>query len=387
MDVIVNATSLLPPVTGIGRYTYNLMSTLQRLADVKTHYIYNNVLSENLEYGKSTASSKVLLKKLFKSLVPQPYRVSQWLRQRAFNSAVQRYHPALYHEPNYLPLDFNGPTVVTVHDLSVIRYPESHPKDRVKQFERLLSGAVHRADAIIVDSDFIRGEVIDYFSVSPDKVFTTLLGVGQEFYPFAPDNIASTLSSHNLGYKSYLLVVGTLEPRKNLPLILEAYKALSPELRELFPLVIAGMRGWNLEQFDKELQGMVQSGQVRLLGYVRDSDLPKVYAGAKVFLFPSKYEGFGLPPLEAMASGLPVLASNRASIPEVVGEAGILLDPDDPIEWTNAINSLLEDDEQEHRLSNLSLARAHTFTWERCAEQTLAAYEYALGRPIARRRQ
>jgi len=385
VDVIVNATSLLPPVTGIGRYTYNLMSTLPRLTDVKFHYIYNNVLSEQLQYGKSTAMSTVLLKKLFKTIVPQPYRVSQWLRQRAFNTAVRRYHPALYHEPNYLPLDFKGPTVVTVHDLSVIRFPESHPKDRVKQFERLLYGAVHSADAIVVDSDFIRSEVIEHFSVTPDKVFTTLLGVGQEFHPFVPDNIASTLSSYNLGYKSYLLVVGTLEPRKNLPMILGAYKALSQELRERFPLVIAGMRGWNLEQLDKDLQDMVQSGQVRLLGYVCDSELPKFYAGAKAFLFPSRYEGFGLPPLEAMASGLPVIASNRASIPEVVGDAGILLDPDDPVKWTNAMNSLLGDDEQANRMSNLSLERARTFTWERCAEQTLAAYEYALGRPIARR--
>ncbi len=385
MDIIVNATSLRPPVTGIGRYTYNLMSAMTQIADLKPHYLYNNVMSDKLVYSKKMATPVTTLKNIFKSIVPQPYQVAQWLRQIFFNYGVRRSQPVLYHEPNYLPLDFKGPTVVTVHDLSVIRFPESHPESRVEQFTRLIASAVERADAIVVDSDFIRNEVIEHFSIAPSKVFTTLLGVGDEFHPYDENEIDTTLSSHNLSYKGYLLVVGTLEPRKNLPLILESYQKLSSQLRDRYPLVIAGMRGWNLESFDVGLQKMVSSQQVRLLGYVDDDELPHIYGGAKAFLFPSKYEGFGLPPLEAMASGVPVIASNRASIPEVVGDAGLLLEPDDAAEWTNAIVNLLKDEEQEQQMINRGLARAREFTWRRCAEQTISAYEYALGYSIPRR--
>lgn len=385
MKFLVNAASLSPPVTGIGRYTYNLMHELESMLDLEFVYLYNTNWSSELVACRNTALPVARIKSLFKKIVPNPYIVANWIRQRSFDSFVRSHESVLYHEPNYLPLDFSGKTVITVHDLSVFRHPEAHPIDRVKLFNEALPSVLNKVDAIVVDSEFIKKEVIDFFPISPDKVFTTLLGVGDEFKPYDENLTANVLHENKLKYKEYLLVVGTLEPRKNLPLVLESYQRLSAELRDRFPLVIAGMRGWNLEQFDDGLQKMVIDGQVRLLGYVDDAELPMVYAGARAFLFPSKYEGFGLPPLEAMASGVPVIASNRASIPEVVGEAGILLDPDDSQIWANAITELLEDSEMEQRLIVASLQRAKEFTWRRCAEQTIKAYEYALGYSLPRK--
>lgn len=387
MKLLVNASSLTPPITGIGRYTYNLMYELEQILDIEFNYLYDTAWSSRLVAIKCTTYPAVKFKNLFKKIVPNAYGVAKWIRQRSFDSCAHAcaVHSTLYHEPNYLPLQFAGKTVVTIHDLSVLKHPESHPADRVRLFHESLPKVAECADAIIVDSEFIKNEVISQFSVSPEKVFTTLLGVGDEFRPYKKAAVAGVLEKHNLAYKEYILVVGTLEPRKNLPLILDSYQQLASEIRKRYPLVIAGMRGWNLEQFNSRLQQMVHDGQVRLLGYVADDELPMVYAGASVFLFPSKYEGFGLPPLEAMASGVPVIASRRASIPEVVGDAGILLEADEPEAWTSAIADLLGNVEQRQGMADAGLKRAEEFTWRRCAEQTIRAYEYALGFPLPRK--
>ena len=386
MRLLVNATSLLPPVTGIGRYTFNLMRSLSESADIDARYLYSNTWSDKLEYVQNSVSSSKNFKRIFKAIVPRPYKVAQYMRQVKFDRGVKRYAPDLYHEPNYIPFKFAGPTVVTIHDLSVLVHPESHPKDRVEHYSRQLPEVIQKANAIAVDSEYIRNELLEYFDVPPEKVFTTLLGVEKGFRPYDITESMQSLGRHALDYKGYMLVVGTLEPRKNLLRALECYQELNEDIRAQYPLVIAGMRGWNLEHFAPRLQGMVDKGQVRLLGYVPENELYHIYSGAKLFLFPSKYEGFGLPPLEAMASGVPVIASNRASIPEVVGDAGILLEPDDTVSWSKSIDELLRDEQRYRVLSQRSLTRSADFTWGRCAEQTLVAYEYALGRSIARRK-
>jgi alpha-1,3-rhamnosyl/mannosyltransferase len=363
------------------------MYELEQILDIEFNYLYDTAWSTRLVAAKSTTFPAVKFKNLFKKIVPNAYGVAKWIRQRSFDSCARdcAVQSTLYHEPNYLPLQFTGKTVVTIHDLSVLKHPESHPADRVRLFHESLPKVADRADAIIVDSEFIKNEVISEFSVSPEKVFTTLLGVGHEFRAHEKAVVAGVLEKHNLSYKEYILVVGTLEPRKNLPLILDSYQQLASEVRKRYPLVIAGMRGWNLEQFNSRLQQMVRDGQVRLLGYVADDELPMVYAGACVFLFPSKYEGFGLPPLEAMASGVPVIASRRASIPEVVGDAGLLLEAGKPEAWASAISGLLGNIEQQQGMAVAGLKRAGAFTWRRCAEQTIRAYEYALGYPLPRK--
>jgi glycosyltransferase involved in cell wall biosynthesis len=285
----------------------------------------------------------------------------------------------LYHEPNYVPLRYDVPVVVTIHDLSWLKYPGTHPLDRVRWLERGLPRALERASAILVDSEFVRQEVLVTFGLPSERVRTALLGVSSAFRPRNCTETADTLRPLNLNHGEYLLTVGTIEPRKNVGHILAAYAALPSELRDRHPLVVAGAKGWRAGDLEKELRILAGRGQIRFLGHVPAEGLPDLFAGAAAFVFPSRYEGFGLPPLEAMASGVPVVVSDRASLPEVVGDAGLKLDPDHPERTTETLAALLEDPVERAALAARGLVRAATFTWEACAQRTLGAYRFALG--------
>jgi alpha-1,3-rhamnosyl/mannosyltransferase len=182
-----------------------------------------------------------------------------------------------------------------------------------------------------------------------------------------------------LQHGRYLLTVGTLEPRKNLSLVFRAYRRLPQRLRQAYLLVVAGMSGWHTEAFRAELNALATRGHLRLLGYVPDDALTALYSGAAMLIYPSLYEGFGLPPLEAMASGIPVITSNRASLPEVVGDAGWMVDPDDEATLCETVMAVLEGCEEARARVRLGLERAQAFTWQRCAQETLEAYRAAIG--------
>jgi O-antigen biosynthesis alpha-1,3-rhamnosyltransferase len=181
-----------------------------------------------------------------------------------------------------------------------------------------------------------------------------------------------------LAYRSYILCVGTLEPRKNLGLVIHAYSSMPESYRSRRPLVIVGMRGWLTSGLEKMTRPLVASGQIRVLGYASETDLAALYAGAHVLVYPSLYEGFGLPPLEAMASGTPVIVSNRSTLPEVVGTAGIQIEATDTAGLVEALNELDQDAEAWQARAQASLARAACFSWRRCAEETLAVYRKVL---------
>jgi alpha-1,3-rhamnosyl/mannosyltransferase len=161
-------------------------------------------------------------------------------------------------------------------------------------------------------------------------------------------------------------------------MVVNAFSRLPALLRKNFPLVLVGMKGLQANSLTKQILKMVQNHEVIIPGYVAQDDLPKIYSGGRLFVYPSIYEGFGLPPLEAMACGIPVLTSNSSSLPEVTGDAGILIDPQDVEGWSKWINALLEDNNMGEKYRQLGIQRAQLFSWERCAQQTLSAYERAL---------
>ena len=309
---------------------------------------------------------------------PGARTVANMLMQQRFTAGTRRHGITLYHEPNFLAFRYRGPTVVTVHDLSWIRFAQTHPADRVRRMNRAMPTVVRQAAHIVVDSDFIRREVIDYYGVAPARISTVALGVTDAFAPRAPHQCAALLSRLGLAYGSYLLAVGTLEPRKNLATVLAAFARLPAAQRARNPLVIAGGMGWRMDGFSHALSAMLASGEVRLTGYVAQDDLPLLYAGARMLLYPSLYEGFGLPPLEAMASGVPVIVSDRASLPEVVGDAALQVDALDAIALAEQITRLLEDDRLHARLREAGLIRARQFSWDTCARRTLAIYRAVL---------
>ncbi len=375
IKLAMNATSLLSPGTGIAAYTRNLAEALLESGQVEAQFFYYLGWSRILREVSLPALSP--LKRLVKKLVPRPYEVSRLVQQWRFRKGVVKYRPDLYHEPNYLAFRFDGPIVITVHDLSHVRYPEMHPADRVRAMNKFLPRSMETASQIIVDSRFIKDEVVSYFGVDPAKVHAIHLGVGKNFAPRSAEDLGPVLARLGLSAKRYILAVGTLEPRKNLLQAIDAYAGLPEAIRKSTPLVIAGMKGWLAEELQTRIRKYEDRGEVRWLGYVSAEVLPMLYSGARMLVYPSLYEGFGLPVLEAMASGIPVIASNQASLPEVAGEAGIMVDPRDCEALRDAMLRLIEDEQEVRCRIDLGIAQAARFTWRSCAEQTLAVYKRA----------
>ncbi len=271
-------------------------------------------------------------------------------------------------------------TVFTFHDAIYTLFPEYHlPMNRL-YLGWMMPRFLRRADAIIAVSECSRRDAVRLHGADPARIQVIYEGVDRRFRP--PESRQAVDEARGrLGLpERYLLTLGTIEPRKNLVTLLEAYAALraSGSAADLPPLVVAGKRGWLYERSLKRVSELGLDRLVMFPGYVSDEDLPLVYAGAECFIFPSFYEGFGLPPLEALACGTPVICSNTSSIPEVVGDAAILVDPADAAALGRAIMAVLGDDELRRKLSAAGPRRASGFTWEETARRTLAVYDSLL---------
>ncbi len=372
MRILFNTDIVRPPLTGIGRYTLELARALNQLG----HEVCGLTLDPLAPPSPSDVEAGQAAWR--KSLAWAPgARALQRMRLQAMLDR-QPSVDWLYHEPNYIPLLFPGPTVITVHDLAWIRHPETHPAERVRYLDRNFPRALERADHILTVSAFTRDELIHIFGPPAERITVTPLGVDHERYrPRTELECAQTLGKHSLAWKSYILCVGTMEPRKNLRLAVEAHTLLPAHLQQQYPLILAGARGWRETDFRDPLDKQVKRGSVIPLGYVPENELPCLYAGASVFVYPSRYEGFGLPPLEAMACGVPVITSTAQALREVGGNAVITVSPNHPEALAHAIRSVLEDVDRAESLKELSQQRAGRFTWLTCAQTTLDGYRRA----------
>lgn len=375
LRVAVNATSLLSPFTGVAQYTRNLMGKLVTRPECEFFFFYG------LGWGRKLRSKPVPrmreTKSLARFLVPRAHDLWRFVQQARFRS-ISALRVDLYHEPNFFPFHGAPVIVTTIHDLSPLRFPETHLPSSVRRVRRLLPRAIENSRFLITDSEFVRRELISEFGVSEEKVRAIPLGVGPEFRVRTAEETAAALRTFGLARREFALTVGTIEPRKNLLQALRAYSALPKALAQRYPLVVAGMKGWLVEPIEAEISRLAAEGRVRNLGFVPAEALACLYCGARAFIYPSIYEGFGLPPLEAMASGTPVVVSNRASLPEVVGDAGLQVDPENLDELRAGIEILLEDDMRSAELSRRGIERARQFTWEKCADMTLEVYRAAL---------
>lgn len=377
IKLALNGSSLLLPHAGIASYTRNLALALRASGEAEPMLFYG--VGWSGEIRSSPLPGAGGLKDAILKLIPRPYWLKRLgIQQRQFDNGVRKHAFDLYHEPAFLPFRFDGPIVITVHDLSPLRYPETHPADRVRNFRRFLPDAIERAARIIVDSEFVRREVIDMFRVDSARVRSIHLGVSPAYQPRGKEETASCLAKYGLEHGKYIFAVGTLEPRKNLIQAIEAHSRLPHEARKHAPLAIAGAKGWITSELEAKLNAAERSGEVRWLGYAPARDLPLLYSGARFLVYPSIYEGFGLPVLEAMMSGIPVITSNRASLPEVAGDAGIMVDPRDGEALRDCMLRLIEDERESRRRIEMGHAQAAQFTWRACAEKTIAVYREAL---------
>ena len=315
-----------------------------------------------------------LAKRFARSYIPGVYRFMPHVEQFRFNLGVRREAPQVYHDPNFIPMKFNGPTVLTAHDASWVRHPEYHPPHRLALLCANFPQALERADRVIVVSEFVRRELLSCFSVAPEKLQVVYNGVSPRFRPYGADATRAVLSRHGLVHGSYFVAVGTLEPRKNLLTALAAHARLPAAVRRAAPLVLIGVEGWLTDGLHAAFSASLKDGTVRKLGYVTDAELPQLTAGARGMVYPSIYEGFGLPVLEAMACGVPVLCSTADALREVVGDAGLLYDPADINGFAEGMQALLDDGALRERLIAAGLARAGHFSWQRTADETLDVY-------------
>lgn len=383
IDLILGADSICAPLTGIGRYALELARGLPQHPGV-----------ERLRYfsmGRWLALPQLLAAEA--STVPAP-RSSLRNRLAGNRAAVHAFRllmpqlqrmrlkgqgDALYHSPNFFLPPFSGRTVTTVHDLSHHIYPEFHPPARIDYMRRMLPDSLKRASHVITVSESARQDLITHFAHPPERITAIPLGANPAFRPHSAAELAPVLARWGLQAQRYSLYVGTIEPRKNLDRLLDAYESLPEALRRQYPLVMAGSPGWRSEDTHARMARAASTGWLHYLRYAAQADLPALYAGARLFVYPSLYEGFGLPVLEAMASGVPVVTSNVSSLPEVVGDAALSIAPEDTDALIAALDQGLQDEAWRMQARHAGLQRARQFNWQRCIDSTVQVYTQLAG--------
>ena len=385
MKVLLNVDALIPPLTGIGCYTRQLLEGLRhrdelcQLSCFSQSRIVDCCFPPLSPSPDSAPSYNFATMRSFVRRIPGAYQLRSTILDARFRWELRnRFAGAVYHEPNYILRPFDGVAITTVHDLSFIRYPKFHPRERVRYMERELPKTLRRAQHIITDCQYIKNELISLLGVAEEKVSAIPLGVDAKYCRRSAAEVQTVLQKYRLCYGRYLLAVATLEPRKNLHGLITAYMCLPTKIRRRFPLVLVGGRGWHCETLEKQIARLEAAGELRRLGYLPEADLPAIYSAAAAFAFPSFYEGFGLPPLEAMASGVPVLTSDNSAMSEVVGSVGILINPEDNDSIHAGLQRLLLDEQWRQQAATQGVVRAAQFTWKSCVDRTLAVYRQSL---------
>lgn len=371
MKLSVNTIPLLGPKTGVGNYAWNICRLLEKNPDNLELFYYYGYFSRQLFYSRPGHPFLQTIKDAARRVSPLK---ALYRRVRALRARFQSQHFDLYFEPNFIPLDIRARCLaVTVHDFSFHLHPDWHPAERVAYFRNAFWKNISRADAVITVSTFIRDQAVNEFGFDPGLVHVIPNGFDRElFRPLSPLKHASTRQRLDLPQR-FVLFVGSIEPRKNLLNLLDAYAGLPQKLRTDVPLVLAGFKGWENTPIMRRLERLRDN--VRYLGFVSDADLADLYALADLFVYPSFYEGFGLPPLEAMACGCPVLVARTSSLPEVCADAALYTAPDNVEEMAAAMRQVLENTDLAQTLRTKGMARATNFSWQASADAHLELFK------------
>ncbi len=304
------------------------------------------------------------------TLTPSHHRLERW----TLSVELIPRRLDILHSPDAIPPGRAARRqVITIHDLHYLHYPQFMTADSRRYYAGQIGWAVRQADHLLASSQATRADLVTLLGVPEDKITVHMLGVDDLFRPAPLETIQACRARWGLPAQ-YLLFVGTFEPRKNIPVLLRAYDLLRRDLPDAPPLVLAGRRGWLYDDIQRTVEALALGDRVIWVENPPRDDLPALYSGAAALALPSHYEGFGLTALEAMACGTPPVVSDRSSLPEVVGDAGLLVNPDDADSIAEALRRLLTDSKLRDTLRAAGLARARTFTWWRTAETVREVY-------------
>jgi glycosyltransferase involved in cell wall biosynthesis len=372
VNIGIDATALPPQPVGAGNYIIQIIRALAELGEDASYTVFAQPHGREL-IGLAEGNN---LRFEMVSEMP-PARRLTW-EQTRLPSLLRRSRVDLLHSLHYtMPLRHPVKQVVTLHDMTYFLFPALHTFSKRYFFRAFIKLSGRQADALLADSESTRRDAIRLAGIPAGKITTALLGVTPEFTPIKnPEKLHRVAEKYQLPGR-FILFVGLLEPRKNVITLLRAYQQNRPEL-EGRRLVIVGRKGWMYNQL-QQIVGELNLGEdVHFTGYVEQADLPAVYNLADVFVYPSIYEGFGLPVLEAMACGTPVITTNVSSMPEITGEAGILVPAVDTAALGSALRSILSDPTLQQKISQEGLQRAAAFTWQHTARLTFDVYQRVL---------
>lgn len=383
MRILVNYLPALKQRSGVGHYTAEFCAALNSLhtptnLDLFPDPSWESVVKALISKVKSAkpgvpSSSKPETVSLKSKLKDQLKNIARSGLGYLFADRARRIGCDLYHEPNFLPFDVDAPTLSTIHDLSVLRHPQWHPRDRVHEFETRFEKTIRDCTHFLTPSEYVKQELATEFGILPEKITATPLGIRAGLSPLPIPEARAVLKELNLPQK-YFLHLGTIEPRKNLLFLMQVYCGLPLRVREQYPLLLVGGWGWNAEKEARYYEQTARHHNVILSGYIPDQKISAVYNCARVLLSPSHYEGFGLPPVEMMACGGAVLASKIGAHQEVCGTTASYFDPADNDAWRDALLRIAWDDEWHRNLRKGSVEKAGGFSWRQCALNTYSAY-------------
>ena len=355
---------------GIGRYVRDLVTALSLIDNQNDYRLFisgasqptlPNQIAHNFNWKPTRIPPKWFARLWHRLKIPLP--VEQ------FTGRIDLYHATDFVLPPTLP---STKTLLTVHDLSFVRVPETASPSLKAYLDRVVPLSVKRADHILADSQATKNDLIELYAVKSKKISVLLTGVDKRFKPSNTGEM-TIRNKYSVGDRPYLFTIGTVQPRKNYARIIQSLAKLREEGHDL-DLVIAGGHGWLADPIYQTIQETQMTDYVKLIGFADDEDIPTLYTNAECVVFPSLYEGFGYPVLEGMACGTPVITSNISSLPEVAGDAALMVNPYDVDAITNAIRSIITDDELRKTLTERGFEQIKHFTWEKSAQQLHQIY-------------
>ncbi len=375
MRIAVDFTSFIPQMTGVDTYMKQLVWNLAKIDRINQYRIYHNYEDRRLfAEGLPLNVSHCPL-----STRPRPVRLIA--QQVLLPAAVSGWGADVVHSPSFIMPYLRGAArhVLTVHDMTSFSHPQCHiALRRSGLYRRMVLASLRRADAVVVPSQATRQAILAFLpDLRPDRIHVTVPGIGEEFRLCDPASVRKVVARLKLP-QPYILYVGTLEPRKNLPALVESYRRLVGAGAIKEHLVLAGKLGWGYEALLAQIDTPLLRRRVHLAGYVDQKDLPAVYAGASLFVYPSLHEGFGFPPLEAMACGVPVISTRSSSLAENLDRAAELVAPDDIAGLADAMQRLLTDDTLRAKRQGQGLEQARQYRWEQTARETVKSYQAAM---------